>query len=274
MPIVNLEKCRLCKTCIRVCPLNLLKIDSNNNVPVIENEANCVQCGHCEAVCPTRAITVPFPVDNEEPKEIGNVDIDPETIMYYFKNRRSIRNYQKEVVPKKKIEQLLDIARYAPSGHNRQLLYWTVIYDPLHVQQLAKGVIDKLEQMVEMNHPMAIRFNAPILLEAWNQGNDVICRNAPHIVVIHAPKTEPSAKLDGIIALSHLELAAPAFGLGACWAGFAMVISNLDNPSSPNLREILGVPEDHDVIGILMLGIPDNQFERIPRRKPLRLSWN
>ncbi len=36
----------------------------------------------------------------------------------------------------------------------------------------------------------------------------------------HIPEGNPMASVDAIIALTHFDIAAPAFGIGTCWAGF------------------------------------------------------
>jgi len=44
-----------------------------------------------------------------------------------FRYRRSIRNYKTKAVEKEKIEKLIDMASYAPSGHNMQPVNWQIM---------------------------------------------------------------------------------------------------------------------------------------------------
>lgn len=52
---VDREACTLCMTCVGVCPVNAL--EAGGDRPQLNFiEANCVQCGLCEAACPEDAI--------------------------------------------------------------------------------------------------------------------------------------------------------------------------------------------------------------------------
>ncbi len=52
-PIVDLEKCTLCKLCEYVCPYFAIKVTDHVNVDLNA----CFGCGLCESRCPTRAIS-------------------------------------------------------------------------------------------------------------------------------------------------------------------------------------------------------------------------
>ena len=62
----------------------------------------------------------------------------------------------------------------------------------------------------------------PSIIKAWEHGYDPVCRGAPHLVVAHIPEGNPVAPVDAIIALTHFDITAPAFGVGTCWAGFPL----------------------------------------------------
>ena len=47
------------------------------------------------------------------------------------------------------------------------------------------------------------------VVAAWDAGRDLICRDAPHLVVTHAPKDDLTAPCACLLALAYLELAAP-----------------------------------------------------------------
>jgi nitroreductase len=73
----------------------------------------------------------------------------------------------------------------------------------------------------------------------------------------------------GIIALTYLELAVSAFGLGACWMGLVDMTAN----TWPPLRQCLAVPEGHIVLGTLAVGHPTLHYARIPPRQAVRVMW-
>ena len=63
--------------------------------------------------------------------------------------------------------QLLDVARYAPNGANRQIIRWLVINDPAKVHRLAEMTIDWMKVVKEKN---------PALLCGSQAG--IVCRGA------------------------------------------------------------------------------------------------
>ena len=109
----------------------------------------------------------------------------------------------------------------------------------------------------------------PTLIAAWDAGLDLICRDAPHLIIPHIPKENPIAPVDGIIALTHLDLASPAFGIGTCWAGFVYMASCSYQP----LKEMLAIPEGRIPAYVMMIGYPSYKPSYIPTRNPLIVSW-
>ena len=71
------------------------------------------------------------------------------------------------------------------------------------------------------------------------------------------------------IALTYLELAAHATGLGACWAGYFHFACGSYKP----LQEALSLPDGHQVHGAMMLGYPKHRFSRIPLRNAPAVIW-
>ncbi len=109
----------------------------------------------------------------------------------------------------------------------------------------------------------------PELVAAWDDGEDRILRGAPHLVVTHASKRGFRPAADCVIALSTLEPAAQGIGLGACRAGYFMAAADAHDP----VKELLGLPEGHQVYGALMLGLPRYRYRRVPPRKAARVTW-
>src|SRR5204862_68030 len=108
----------------------------------------CIRCGHCVSVCPHGALSL----NSMKPEECINVDrkLLPNSaqVEIFLKNRRSIRTYKDKPVGREALSKLVDIARYAPSGHNSQPVEWMVIYDKNDVQTYASMVIDWMKVML------------------------------------------------------------------------------------------------------------------------------
>jgi nitroreductase len=107
------------------------------------------------------------------------------------------------------------------------------------------------------------------VVAAWDKGHDRFCRRAPHLIVAHAAKTDPTAPAAATIALTYLDLAAVSRGLGACWAGYFNVAANL----WPPLKEALGLPEGHVSLGAMMVGRPKYRYRRLPLRNEPQVVW-
>lgn len=262
MENLNKEICIKCGVCALNCPLGLIEIDDYPEIPE-ETADFCVQCGHCMSICPEGAIGSP----NLEGRVNGSFHITPLEMGLHMKSRRSIRNYSDKPVEREKLEKIFEIIRYAPTGNNGQPVQWTVINDPEKVNQISTSTINWMREVLkEESH-----FMVPIapLVEAWDNGRDPILRSAPCLVVAHAPADKKSALTDGIIALTHLDLLLPSFGMGGCWAG----ILNMVCSHNPSLKGLMRVPQGNTVIYPFMVGYPRYQYQRIPERNQPEIVW-
>lgn len=265
---VDADSCARCGICGEVCPMGIISPDGDGFPEILPQRAPaCLSCGQCEAFCATGSLILDHPDGYTPGTAWKGEGITPELMSSYLRTRRSIRQFTTRPVPRDLITALLDNARYAASGGNGQPVEWLVIHDPAEVQQVASLTIGWMKTLLGTDHPMS--GYVPSLIAGWEAGVDVICRNAPHLIIPHIPKNHPVASVDAIIALTHVDLAAPAYGVGACWAGFVAGASW----SHPPLIDWLGLPEGRSVAYALMLGYPKYTPSFIPDRKPLAVTW-
>jgi len=91
------------------------------------NKETCNQDGICAAVCPSASLShADIPPESCTPIE-KKLGITTEQGVQFVRNRRSIRRYKDKPVDRADLEQLIDIARYAPSGHNSRPVEWLVL---------------------------------------------------------------------------------------------------------------------------------------------------
>lgn len=268
---VNPELCTGCGTCIDLCPYFILSLDETAGRPAADptRAAACCHCGHCMAVCPKEAITVRY--DNGRPATCDREEetLTPGQIARHFMMRRSVRHYKPETVPRETLGEVLEIVRYAPSGMNGQPVHWTVIRDPGAVRDLAGVVIAWARDIVKNQpmHPLAPIL--PMIIGKWESGRDLVCHGAPALAIAHGHKDNPNLSIDSVIAMTHLDLAAPAFGLGTCWAGFVQIAAD----ESPDVARALQIPESHRPACAMLVGYPEHTFYRVPERDALRVTW-
>jgi len=268
--LVDEDLCTQCGICSVVCPMSIIDPAADENIlPVVRDElaGMCIACGHCEVTCPTQAIILNVRPDEKEDIPAGINDISAVDLGYYLKTRRSVRHFTEEPVTKEDILEVLDIVRYAPSGSNGQPVQWTIVHDPEDVKTVARLTIEWMKTLLSTDHPMS--GYVPGLIRAWEHGHDTICRDAPHLLVAHVPESSPIAAVDGIIALTHFDIAAQAFDIGTCWAGFVSMATLSYAP----LREELGIPVGRTCAFAILFGHPKYTTYGLPRRNPVQVTW-
>jgi nitroreductase/NAD-dependent dihydropyrimidine dehydrogenase PreA subunit len=267
--LVDQDLCIRCGICSNVCSTAIIDPGDESTLPRVADEkaVMCLQCGHCEVFCPSQALLLNLRPDERQPLPEGAGTLSPGIIAFYLKKRRSVRHFTKDPVPKDKILEILDIARYAASGGNGQPVQWLVIHDPEKMKKIAGLTIEWMKTLLNSTHPMSDY--VPILIDTWDKGHDVICRGAPHLLIAHIPDGNPVAFVDAVIALTHVDIAAPAFGIGTCWAGFVAGAAMSYEP----MQKELGMPIGRKCAYAMMFGYPQYKVYGIPRRNPIEVTW-
>ena len=124
----------------------------------------------------------------------------------FLTGRRSIRTFQQKKVARPILEKLLHVAGAAPSAKNQQPWHWVVVQDPLDVRRLAGMVIDWMRGVIEIAPEMADERGLTRVVAAWDNGEERICRGAPHIIIAHGDKDWGFGAEDCSLAISLLDL--------------------------------------------------------------------
>ena len=259
---IDRTKCKKDGICVAECPFGLIGLTGEEGFPEIRPAAArlCIQCGHCMAVCPHDALRLAaMNPDGFQPIGYGS----PPTLKktgQLLTSRRSIRTYDRQTVPRKQIEQLLDLCRWAPSAKNAQPVHWLVLETPEAVHQLAGLEVDWLRTGPTY----------PGIVSSWDQGKDMVLHDAPHLLVAHARQDSLKPEIDCTIALTYFDLAAASCDIGTCWAGILM--SAVTAGYQP-LLDALALPEGHNLYGAMIFGYPRFPYFKIPARKEARITW-
>ena len=193
--------------------------------------------------------------------------------------RRSIRGYQQKPVPRELIEEIIDLAKRAPSSMNTQPWHFHVITgEPL--ERIRNGNTEKMmsgsavDREIKMNHgyegPHRERQIeiAVQLFEAMGIARDDkpkrldwVMRgfrqfDAPVSIVITVDK----ALADDTIA--HFDCGAATYGLVlAAWSkGLGSVINGQGIMQSSVVRENANIPEDEVIMTCVAMGYPSDEF--------------
>jgi nitroreductase len=145
-----------------------------------------------------------------------------------IKDRRSIRTYKDEDIPKDRLDKLMEAARLAPSAGNRQIWKFIVIEN------------EKIKNQ---------------LVTACN--NQAFVGTASHVIAGIGDPDQKWHQVDLAIALEHIVLEAVELGLGSCWIGAF---------NEEKVKRILKIPQDKKVVALLTVGIPAESPAARPRK--------
>lgn len=254
---VDAKKCKRDGLCAEACPTGCIEIDAEG-LPSEVDGGFCIGCGHCVAICPHAALANAN-LPDEPLRPAPRKRATPDALAALVLGRRSVREYTDAPVSREQMAQLLDLARMAPTAVNSQNVAWIACTDPALTRATAAACMGWLRGSGIYSS----------LIERWDAGHEVVLRGAPAFVLAHAPGDYTWGGTDCAIALTTLELAAVAQGLGTCWAGLLTRAVNQDTALASAVR----LPEGHVAHGGLMIGHPKYRYRLVPPRKPLQATW-
>jgi nitroreductase len=191
------------------------------------------------------------------------------------------REFTDEPVSDEVLHRILDVARFAPSGGNRQGGHVVVVRDPVvrrRLGELAQPTVRVYaaqaaagETPFNSVHPTAIDVEAALrtptdMLPMFNHLDEV-----PVVLVVTVDLAQVSSvdkDLDrvgldtgaSIYPLAwNILLAARAEGLGG-------VLTTVVAPAEAAVQTLLGLPEEHAVAALIPLGRPVRQLTKLRRR--------
>ena len=194
-------------------------------------------------------------------------------------DRRSIRGYKTDPIPREVLEEIIHIAKHAPSSMNTQPWHFHVLTgEPL--ERIRKGNTEKMlagssvDREIKLNHgyegphrerqiEIAVQlFEAMgIARDDKERRMDWVMRgfrqfDAPVSIVITVDK----ALADDTIA--HFDCGAATYGLVlAAWSkGIGSVINGQGIMQSSVVRENANIPEDQVIMTCVAMGYPDDSF--------------
>lgn len=273
---VNKDRCILCGACVDTCPAHIF-FDDEKEIKT-RHPDYCIGCGHCAAVCPEDAVVhsgldlssfIPAP---------NGPGVTPDLLTAFLRSRRSCRAYLDKEVPKELLERLIDMARYAPTGHNAQNVAFVVVSDRPTIKKLsglAAEFYGNLALMIEKSPDQFTPFVRDMLpgfqrnYEFYKAGKDRIFRGAPVVCLLYASADNRSSGDNCALASLHIVLTAHASGLGSCINGYFVSAAEY----VPEIKEILKIPAADKIYGCVALGWPAHHFVKLPARKEAEVTF-
>ncbi len=135
-----------------------------------------------------------------------------------IRKRRSVRDYTGDPVPREDLETIVDAARLAASGFNRQPWDFIVVTD---------------RAMIEQFKPAA----------NWIE-------KAGAVIAVVVDTTSQYWLEDAAAAVQNMLVAATALGYGSCW------LEGNTIPMEDTFKPLLGVPADRRLLTLVPIGVP------------------
>ena len=163
-------------------------------------------------------------------------------------NRRSVRKYKPDMIPRDVLEKIIEAGTYAPTGMNKQA--------PIIIAVTNKAMRDRLSRM-----------NAAVM------GSDADpFYGAPVVLIVLADKNLAGTYLyDGSLVMGNLMLAAHAQGIGSCWIHRAK--QEFETDEGKAILKELGIEGDFEGIGHCILGYADGEEPNPKPRKENYVYW-
>ena len=190
----------------------------------------------------------------------------------------AVREYTGDALPDEVLERILDNARFAPSGGNRQGNHVIVVRDA-----------QTREDLIDCTIPAAKRYIAQLRNGEgpWNPVRPCGV-DAKTIDAVEIPRQSPLRTADVVLVIcvdlnvvaafdQHLDrvgLIAGASVYPFAWnillaarnEGFGGVLTTAAVAEEPRVKELLGIPADYAVAALLPIGRPVKQVRKLTRK--------
>jgi len=155
-------------------------------------------------------------------------------IIEIIKGRRSVRKFMAAPVPDELIERVLEAGRWAPSGLNNQPWRFAVITDA--------GIRNEISTLT---HYSKIVLSSQVLIAVFLDTEKSYHR-------------EKDIQATGA-CLQNMLLEIHSLGLGAVWLGEII-------KSSEQIRRLLGLGRELELMAVVALGHPDEKLKSVKRK--------
>lgn len=172
------------------------------------------------------------------------------------RSRRAVRAYKPDPVDKEDVLKILEAANWAPSGMNKQQWEFLVVTGEKKAELgvsykiIAEKYTRDWEEAAKQNfiNYAATYGGAPVVIVVLTEASTVDGIRKMHLQSASA-------------AMENLVLAARALGLGTCWMTGPL-------QDEKNIRAVLNIPEECEIVCVTPLGYPAEEPEPPARLDP------
>ncbi len=254
--IIDTEKCIGCGQCVQDCVnqyLVLVEDSEGHKKATFKERGRCLECGHCNAICPQGAITggkAEFECDSKD------------SLLTLMATKRTVRHYEKDsTIDQEAIDRIIMAGQTAPTERNRKSARMLLIKDIL--PQVYKTALDYL--VAEVQKAGTIN---PLYVPTMNLDSkrEEVLWNAEYLVAFVGL---PSNLIDASISAERMQLEAASLGIGTAYIGdMKTAINNV-----PELRELLGIRSNEDVLITFTMGKTNLKYLRPAIKKNRKVEY-
>jgi len=205
-----------------------------------------------------------------------------------LRERRSVRRYKRDPIPRETLERILEAARYAPTGTNSQNVNHLVLTKAADIAELQQRCIDYYARIFKLARNPAGRAGIAIMagrriaqqLEEYlpkveeaqrrlQQGDDRLLYHATAVWLVHAESWDTCSPFNCDVSIYNASLMAHSLGVGCCFNGFVQQAVKNSRP----LKTWLGIPKDHACYMTMTMGLQNMRYRRLAERQPAQVRW-
>ena len=254
--VIESEKCIGCGRCVNDCINQYLVLteDEKGNIKAsFKERGRCLECGHCNAICPQGAISG---------GKIEDLDICEDTLLTLMGTKRTVRSYIKGgVISSDQLDRIVLAGHSAPTDRNRKSARILLIKDIL--PQVYNTALDYLVAEVQKTGTIN-----PLYVPTMNLDSkrDEVLWNAEYLVAFVGL---PSSLIDASISAERMQLEAASLDIGTAYRGdMKTAINNVSE-----LRELLGIRSNEEVLITFTMGKTNLKYLRPAIKKNRKVEY-
>lgn len=238
---IETELCDSCRgkfLCVTDCVTSFLEIKEIEGIKYasFKERGYCLDCGHCNAICPTGAIKgYSYNENNQFLKFLGM--------------KRTVRRYQKKnIIPEDVIKLIVKAAQSAPTEKNRgtvSICFIKKLLPDIFIEALE--VLKKQVEEVGVMHPQY-----KYIMDLYEKKEPVFW-GAEYAVLLIG---KPQFTVDAALAAERMQLMASTLGVSSGYNGNLKSAIN----GSDSLKEKIGIAGENEVLVSFAMGMSDYEY--------------
>lgn len=250
---IDISLCNSCNgqyLCVNDCVTSFLEVKNIEgiNYASFKERGYCLDCGHCNAICPTGAIKGYAYEDNNE-------------FLSFLGMKRTVRRYHKEnAIPEESVRLIIKAAQSAPTEKNRGTVSICFVKDQLPAIFLeALEVLKKQVEEIGEMHPQY-----KYIMNLYEKKNPIFW-GAEYAVLLIG---KPQFTTDAAIAAERMQLMASTLGISTGYNGNLKSAIN----GSDSLKEKIGITGENEVLVSFAMGMSGFNYSTpyISEKKKIR----